>query len=141
MQYFIETESGTRIRLVVQSQGSKETVFAVDEAAEFVVHSKVWVEMLCEEVSQSGQSFAQSLDAVERAKDREFRKVEDLYQGGMVWEEPTVVEVQEILDYANKLREEEVESGDINSPFYSETPVTLEDLVCEVHLCRTTRKS
>ena len=141
MHYFIETENGDRIQLVVKSQTSKETILTVDEAAEFVVSSKEWVELLCEEVSQSGQSFGQSLEAVEQAKDREFRKVEDLYPNGMVWESPTVAEVQEILDYANKLREEDVESGDIESPFYSEKPVTLEDIMSEVYLCRTTRNS
>jgi hypothetical protein len=141
MHYFIETGKGDRIRLAVKSHTSKETILTVDEAAEFVVSSNEWVELLCEEVSQSGQSFGQSLEAVERVKDREFRKVADLYPNGMVWEPPTVAEVQEILDYANKLREEDVESGDVESPFYSEKPVTLEDIMSEVYLCRTTRKS
>lgn len=138
MKYYFSSDEG-EVEIEIHSQDKKKTVFKVKNNGELLINSEEWVADVLEEAAATGLSLSRSFDNVSTIYTRKVKAAPNMYPGGVVYESPTAAEVENLLETMNEYREDDVKNNEEESPYYRETPFTLEDLIAEIDLCDTTR--
>lgn len=113
------------IELRIDSIRDDEVTYLVElNEDEVVIEGDEFLEMIADEISMTACDYHIAQEVV-------TDRLKQLYKGkDILYTESSLYNRQEMVDYLNQLRDEDMENPDANidSPFMTDEPYTLEDL-------------
>lgn len=109
-------------------------------AKTMVVKAVDWIRDLEERVIATGLSLDLAIDAVRGDYQERYAKQRSKYLGGVDYEAPTKKQVMALVEFANDIRQQDLDNGETESDYCRNEPFTPEDIVALVDLCESIRK-